>query len=138
MVSRIGIKVNVKTHPVATYYTTANTRAFSFWLGSHSVATGEPSAQLNHLIHTTWPGTPYCCTPRGYSNPRVDDLIEEGMVTVDDNARSRLFQDAIAIAVHDVAFIPLHYQLNTWASNPSVTYTDRIDEMTLAQNASKK
>jgi peptide/nickel transport system substrate-binding protein len=138
MVSRIGIKVNVKTHPVATYYTTANTRAFSFWLGSHSVATGEPSAQLNHLIHTTWPGTPYCCTPRGYSNPRVDDIIEEAMVTVDDDARSRLFQEAIAIAVHDVAFIPLHYQLNTWASNPSVTYTDRIDEMTLAQNASKK
>ena len=138
MVSQIGIKVNVKTHPVATYYTTANTRAFSFWLGSHSVSTGEPSAQLAHLIHTTWPGTPHCCTPRGYSNPRVDDLIEEAMVTVDDNARSRLFQDAIAIAVHDVAFIPLHYQLNTWASNPSVKYTDRIDEMTLAQNASKK
>ena len=60
------------------------------------------------------------------------------MVTVDDNARSQLFQDAIAIAVHDVAFIPLHYQLNTWASNPSIKYTDRIDEMTLAQNASTK
>ena len=138
MVSQIGIKVNLKTHPVATYYTTANTRAFSFWLGSHSVATGEPSAQLNHLIHTTWPGTPYCCTPRGYSNPRVDDIIEQAMVTVDDAAREQLFKDAIAIAVKDVAFIPLHYQLNTWASNPSVKYTDRIDEMTLAQNASKQ
>ena len=137
MVSRIGIKVEVRTHPVATYYTTANTRAFSFWLGSHSVATGEPSAQLNHLIHTTWPGTPYCCTPRGYSNPRVDDLIEKGMVTVDDDAREKLFQEAIGIAVEDIAIIPLHYQLNTWASRLGLEYIPRLDEMTLAQNVIK-
>ena len=137
MVSRIGIKVNVRTHPVATYYTTANTGAFSFWLGSHSVATGEPSAQLNHLIHTTWPNTAYCCTPRGYSNPRVDDLIEKGMVTVDNNEREKLFKEAIGIAVRDVAIIPLHYQLNTWTSRPGLKYTTRIDEMTLAENLSK-
>ena len=137
MVSQIGIKVKVRTHPVATYYTTANTRAFSFWLGSHSVATGEPSAQLNHLIHTTWPGTPYCCTPRGYSNPRVDDLIEKGMVTVVDAEREKLFKEAIGIAVRDIAIIPLHYQLNTWASRPGIKYTTRIDEMTLAKNVSK-
>ena len=137
MVSQIGIKVEVRTHPVATYYTTANTGAFSFWLGSHSVSTGEPSAQLNHLIHTTWPGTPYCCTPRGYSNPRVDGLIEKGMVTVDNDAREQLFKDAIGIAIKDVAIIPLHYQLNTWASRPDLKYTSRLDEMTLANNASK-
>ena len=136
MVSQIGIKVKVQTHPVATYYTTANKKAFSFWLGSHSVATGEPSAQLNHLIHTTWPGTPYCCTPRGYSNPRADDLIEKGMVTVDDGEREKLFKEAIGIAVQDVGFIPLHYQLNTWASRPGLKYVTRIDEMTLAGNAS--
>ena len=137
MVSKIGIKVDVKTHPVSTYYTTANTGAFSFWLGSHSVATGEPSAQLNHLIHTTWPGTPYCCTPRGYSNPRVDNIIEEGMETVDDADREALFKEAIGIAVKDVAFVPLHYQLNTWASRPGLKYITRIDEMTLATNAMK-
>ena len=137
MVTKIGIKVKVKTHPVATYYTTANTGAYSFWLGSHSVSTGEPSAQLNHLIHTTWPGTPYCCTPRGYSNPRVDRIIEKGMVTVDNDAREKLFKEAIGIAVRDVAIIPLHYQLNTWASRPDIKYVSRLDEMTLANNASK-
>jgi len=137
MVARIGIKVKVKTHPVATYYTTANTGAFSFWLGSHSVSTGEPSAQLNHLIHTTFPGTAYCCTPRGYSNPRVDAVIEKGMVTVDNNAREKLFKEAIGIAIDDVAIIPLHYQLNTWASRPDLKYTTRIDEMSLANNAMK-
>jgi peptide/nickel transport system substrate-binding protein len=122
---------------VATYYTTANTGAFSFWLGSHSVSTGEPSAQLNHLIHTTFPGTAYCCTPRGYSNPRVDALIEKGMVTVDNDARAKLFKEAIGIAVDDVAIIPLHYQLNTWASRPDLKYTTRIDEMSLANNATE-
>jgi len=137
MVSRIGIKVKVRTHPVATYYTTANTGAFSFWLGSHSVSTGEPSAQLNHLIHTTWPGTAFCCTPRGYSNPRVDDLIEKGVVTVNDIEREKLFKEAIGIAIRDIAIIPLHYQLNTWASRPNLKYTTRIDEMTLAENVTK-
>ena len=59
------------------------------------------------------------------------------MVTVVDAEREKLFKEAIGIAVRDIAIIPLHYQLNTWASRPGIKYTTRIDEMTLAKNVSK-
>ena len=32
----------------------------------------------------------------------------------------------------ELGIIPLHHQINTWATRKGVTYTPRIDEYTLA------
>jgi len=39
---------------------------------------------------------------------------------------------ASALAVRDVAYIPLHYQVVTWAMTRSLDYTARTDEFTFA------
>ena len=46
-------------------------------------------------------------------------------------ARSRS-QEAVGIAMTELGIIPIHHQINTWATRKGVTYTPRIDEYTLA------
>ena len=36
------------------------------------------------------------------------------------------------MAINDVAIIPLHYQVNTWATRKGLKYTPRTDERTVA------
>ena len=47
-------------------------------------------------------------------------------------AREKLLQEATRIAVADVAFIPLHNQMNIWGMSPKYNYTARQDEETHA------
>jgi peptide/nickel transport system substrate-binding protein len=67
-----------------------------------------------------------------YSNPEVDKLVEEAMKTVDDAKRAALLGQATDIAIDDVAIIPSHYQVNTWAARKGLKYKARSDENTLA------
>ena len=68
----------------------------------------------------------------GYSNKKVDELLDRAMVTVASGAREKLLQDATRIAMEDVAIIPLHHQANVWAMKKTVNYAGRADERTFA------
>ena len=51
----------------------------------------------------------------GYSNPRVDELIEKidrEMVTY---GRDALIEEVWKIVLDDIVYIPLHHQMNVWA-----------------------
>ena len=51
----------------------------------------------------------------GYSNPRVDDLIEKidrEMVTY---ARDAMIEEVWKIVLDDIVYIPLHHQVQIWA-----------------------
>jgi peptide/nickel transport system substrate-binding protein len=67
-----------------------------------------------------------------YSNPTVDKLIDQALATVDDAKRQDLLARATEVAIEDVGIIPLHYQVNTWATRRGLTYQPRTDEYTLA------
>ena len=41
------------------------------------------------------------------------------------------------MAIEDAAIIPLHYQVNTWASTKGLSYIPRTDEFTLATGVVK-
>ena len=51
----------------------------------------------------------------GYSNPRLDELVARSLGTVEPARREALARSASALAAREVAFIPLHYQVVTWA-----------------------
>jgi peptide/nickel transport system substrate-binding protein len=53
---------------------------------------------------------------------------------VDRTTREVLARNASALAAHEVAFIPLHYQLVTWAMKKSIAYAARTDEFTFAHH----
>ena len=52
--------------------------------------------------------------------------------TFDLDEAASLSAEAAALAFNDYAIIPLHYQMNVWASRDGFEYLPRQDQMTLA------
>jgi peptide/nickel transport system substrate-binding protein len=139
MLTRIGIKTQVETMPRSIYFKRASrggpddTPEFSFILVGWGAGSGEASSPLKSLIHTYNRDAGFGASNRGrYSVAAVDAVIEEALATVDDEERAALLAKATEMAINDVAIIPLHYQVNTWAAKKGLKYIARTDEYTLA------
>ena len=133
MLTRIGIATKVEAMPSATYFPQATDLKFSLMLLGWSSGTGEASSPLKALLATYSRDKGFGTANRGrYSNPRVDALLEEALATVDDSKREALLQRATEIAIDDTGIIPLHFQVNLWATRNGITYVPRTDENTLA------
>jgi peptide/nickel transport system substrate-binding protein len=133
MLSRVGIDTKVVAMPSSTYFTQATDLKFSFMLLGWSTGTGEASSSLKALLVTYNRDKGYGTANRGrYSNPKVDALTEDALATVDDVKREAYLQRATEVAINDVGVIPLHFQVNLWATRDGITYVPRTDEYTLA------
>ena len=137
MLRRLGIKAEVETEPKATYF--SRNRGYSFMLVGFGTDTGDSSSILTSVLHSFRPGKNRGFSNRGsYQNTRLDVVIENAMVEIDDAKRERLMQQASEIAIRDVANIPLHYQKNVWALKKGFDYPARSDERTIALFVTKK
>jgi peptide/nickel transport system substrate-binding protein len=134
MLARIGIQVRVEAMPLSVYFPRANKKEFSMALVGWGPQTGEVSSPLRSILATINADKGMGTVNFGlYSNAILDALLEEALRTVDDRKREKLLQDAVAVAINDVALLPLHFQVVTWAARKGITYVARIDERTLAQ-----
>jgi peptide/nickel transport system substrate-binding protein len=137
MLSRVGIDTKVVTLPWATYASQASAPgyAFSVTLFGWGSNTGETSDSLRSLLATPSREKGMGASNRGrYGNPRVDELLEKALETVNDAEREKLLFQASEIAIGtDAGIVPLYYQVNTWATRKGVTYSARQDEYSLAQ-----
>jgi peptide/nickel transport system substrate-binding protein len=133
MLARVGIATRVEAMPSATFFPQATELKFSFMLVGWSSGTGEASSPLKALVTAYNRDKGFGTANRGrYSNPKVDALVEEALTTVDDPKREALLQRATEIAVNDTGVVPLHFQVNLWATRNGITYLPRTDENTLA------
>ena len=57
---------------------------------------------------------------------------------MDDAEREALLAKATEMAMEDQAIIPLHFQVNTWASKTGLKVIPRTDEFTVAMGVSKE
>jgi peptide/nickel transport system substrate-binding protein len=139
MLTRVGIDMKVETMPKSVFFSSASsggpdkTPKYSFILVGWGSGTGEASSALKSLIHTKDSAAGFGASNRGrYSNPEVDKLIEQALATVDDAKREMLLAQATEIAMNDLAIIPMHYQVNTWATRKAagLKYLPRTDERT--------
>ena len=145
MLTRLGIKTKVETMPKSVYFRRASrggpgkTPEFSFILVGWGSGTGEASSPLKSLLHTYDKARGFGASNRGrYSNPEVDKLVEDALATVDDAKREKLLQKATEVGIGDLGIIPLHYQVNTWATRKGLAYTPRTDEATVIMGVVKK
>jgi peptide/nickel transport system substrate-binding protein len=145
MLTRVGIDTKVETMPKSVYFRRASrggpdkTPEFSFILVGWGSGTGEASSPLKSLLHTYDKSRGFGSSNRGrYSNPEVDKLVEDALATVDDAAREKMLQKATELAIGDLGIIPLHYQVNTWATRPGLAYIPRTDESTVIMNLVQK
>jgi peptide/nickel transport system substrate-binding protein len=133
MLSRVGIQARVETMPSAVYFSRASKLEFSLMLVGWAADTAEASSPLKALLATYSREKGMGSANRGrYSNPKLDQLLEQALATVNDPKREKLLQEATAIAVGDLGIIPLHHQVNLWATRKGITYKPRVDERTLA------
>jgi peptide/nickel transport system substrate-binding protein len=129
--NRIGIQTKVETLPLSVYFTKARAGDFGVALLGWGTLAGDFG--LRTLVGTTNPDTGWGSWNWGkYSNPAVDKLIASSLGSVDQAKREGFAKEAAALALKDVAVIPLHHQYATWAMRKGLKYTARIDEFTFA------
>lgn len=145
MFPRIGIKTELVTYPRSVFFTRATnggelkTPAFSVYLTAISARTGESSSPMRAVIATYDPTGGGGTNNRGrYSNLRFDARMAEALRTLDDAKREAMLIEAQKIAMDDVALIPLHFQVNTWASKSNLVVKGRPDEVSLADFVTKR
>jgi peptide/nickel transport system substrate-binding protein len=133
MLTRGGVPTKVVAMPSSTFFTQATDLKFSFMLLGWSTGTGEASSSLKALLMTFSRERGFGTANRGrYSNGKVDALTEDALQTVDDIKREAYLQRAAEIAIGDTGIIPLHFQVNLWATRDGIVYQPRLDEQTLA------
>ena len=131
MFSRIGVTTRVEALPLSVYLSKARNQEFGVaLLGWGSLASDLALRSLAATAnaekgHGTWNWA-------HYSNPALDKLIEQSLSTVDPARRETAARAASALAAREVAFIPLHYQIVTWAMKRNLEYAARTDEFTFA------
>jgi peptide/nickel transport system substrate-binding protein len=144
MLTRVGIDTQLETLPPAVFFTRASSGAnglpeFSFILVGWGSDTGETSSPLRALVGSFNPDAGSGSANRGrYSNSALDALINEALGTVDDTKRANILAAAIEMAMGDVAIIPTHYQINTWAARAGLKVDARADEYTLANGVTEE
>jgi peptide/nickel transport system substrate-binding protein len=133
MLSRAGIQTKVETMPMSTYLARARKLEFSFAMLGWGASTAEASSPLRAHLVAYIPDKGWGEFAWGrYSNEQVNSLLDKALATLDDKAREKQIQDAVGIAMTELGIIPIHHQINTWATKKGIAYTPRIDEYTLA------
>jgi len=121
MLSKIGIKVDLKTMPTAQYWPEFDKCAADMMMmGWHSDT--EDSANFSEFLFMTRDAK----TGRGayncghYSNPKVDELVNAANIETDANKRSEMLQEVEQILYDEAAFVPLHWQNLAWGTKSTL------------------
>ena len=142
MFTRIGVESSIDTMTNSVFFSRASTGdngepEFSFILVGWGAGSGESSSPLRSLLATFDRDKGMGASNRGrYSNPEMDAKLEEALRTVDDARRDQLLAEATELGIGDLGIIPIHYQVNTWATRTGLSYVPRTDEQTVATGVS--
>jgi peptide/nickel transport system substrate-binding protein len=63
----------------------------------------------------------------GYCNPKVDALTEKILSETDKAKRDKMIEEAYAMTIGDIAYIPLHQQALAWGVSDKVDLKQRAD-----------
>ena len=120
MLSRVGIKVAYRPLPFNVLLPKLTSGQTSLYVLGWTGATFEPEGALVPLAHSrNGPGLGEY-NFGGYSNPKVDALIDQGRAQFDESRRSALFSQAMQVMSDDTAFVPLIHRHVTWAMRKNV------------------
>ncbi len=122
MWTRIGVQTSVETMPLSAYGPRAARMEFPFSMWGWASA-GHAGHPLVNVVATNDRAKLTGSFNRsGYSNPELDALIARATATMDDKAREELLNRGVAMAMEDVAIIPLYQLTNFWVARRGITY----------------
>ncbi len=130
MLSKIGIKVDLKTMPKAQYWPEFDKcEADMLMIGWHPDT--EDSANFTEFLAMTRNADTgkgqYNCGH--YSNPEVDQLVSAANKETDLAKRSEMLKKIEEILFNEAAFVPLHWQDPSWAAKSNVDIAPIINGM---------
>ena len=141
MCIRDRIKVNLNLMPKSNFFTyikPAENKSMLLQTG-WSDASGDGLSLLHDMLRTYNREAGQGTVNRGhYSNPEVDALISQAFTEFDDAKRGELVAEADKIARDDYAYIPLHFEQDTYAIKDTLNYTPRMNKYVLAWEFSYK
>jgi peptide/nickel transport system substrate-binding protein len=118
MLHRVGIELTIRTLEFATYY--ADIQAGNFDITSLQwVGINDPN-QYYRVFDSR--ETPPHGENRGYySNPAMDQLVEAGKITVDRDARKKIYAQVQQLAADDLPYVSLWWVDNVAVMNRRLT-----------------
>ena len=130
MLSKINIKVDLKTMPKAQYWPKFDERAADIMMiGWHS-DTEDSSNFTEFLTMTPDTETGYGQYNSGnFSNARVDELVLANQKETDEAKRTAMLQEIEQILHDEAAFVPLHWQDRAWAARKGVDIAPVVNVM---------
>lgn len=140
LLSAIDVKVDVQGFP-ATVFNPAKTRGeYSLYMASWATLTGESNYTLSSLVHTNDAQKSLgAFNVRGYSNAKMDALIEAAAAEMDEGKRKALLEEANMLVATDRPDLPLVVNVSAWGMKANkVTYDPRSDEDTIAMDIHPK
>lgn len=130
MVSKIGIKVNLKTMPKAQYWDEFDRQPADFqMIGWHS-DTEDSGNFYEFLVMCPNKKTGYGQYNSGnYCNPKVDELTLKSQTETDPAKRSAMLQEIEQILYDDAAYVPFHWQNHSYGALKGVEVAPIINTM---------
>ena len=113
------MKVKVATLPRAQYFPKIQNYDTSFYMLGWTPGTYDALDALKALAATR-SGKIGTFNVGGYSNPKLDGLIKQIQVELDNEKRNEEIAQALTILKDDFAYIPLHQQVVVWATKANV------------------
>jgi peptide/nickel transport system substrate-binding protein len=137
MLTRIGIEAKVEIMPWAVFSGRASKFELSLFQLGWGSSMGNALHGLRGVVMTNDPAAGTGPSNRGrFSSAELDALIREASSTFDVARSETLQKRAAALAMREVAIVPLYYLQNVWATRKGLRYEARMDERTYPQHVS--
>lgn len=134
---RIGVRMRVEAMPSNVFFPRSSQRAFGVAMTGWQSSAHEPNNIFAPMLLTEDRARGWGTVNRhGYSNPALDAVYARAVVNTNRDERIALWREATRIAMEDEAVMPIHHQVNIWATRRGLTYRPRSDEYTLTTSLS--
>jgi peptide/nickel transport system substrate-binding protein len=127
MLAKIDIKIKLNAMPRVNYFPKIQTGDTSMYLLGWGVPTFDALYTLQAILRTKGAGGDGSWNFSGYSNPKVDAIVDKLKTETDFAKRAALASEALSIDIADVGHIPIHHQVIPWAMRKNVTVVHRAD-----------
>jgi len=127
MWARLGVKAQLNAQTKSKHFEKVLAGGSDIYMvGWATLPMLDTYSVMSAMLHTPG-GRMGAWNPGGYSNPKIDELTEAVGVELDQDKRTKMMTEALAIAKEDAAILPLHQQPLAWAVRDGVHLTVTAD-----------
>lgn len=123
----VGIRVSVKLLPDAEFFAVLGRREASFWISRFACSSGDASDFLDEAVHSATEAHLGTKNYGGYANPELDHAIEASAGIDRPDARRAALQQAMAIVMEELVWVPLYNDQDVYAVDRSLSWQPRSD-----------